>query len=93
MSLVVSAPSAGVSNSHKVKSVPLLFQNEEHMCEMLSFSRGHLLPSVYLGRQNVIHMIKWTRPPPPFLHAAGDQKLDSGKAWERDIEKVHVCTE
>ena len=48
--LVVSAPSAGVSNSRKVKSVPLLVQNKERMCEMRPFDQGLLLPSVYLGR-------------------------------------------
>ena len=32
---------------------------------MHSFDWGPLPPpSVYLGRQNVVHVIKWTRPPP-----------------------------
>ena len=77
--LVVSAPSAGVSNVHEVKNVQLLFQSEVRVCEMHSFG---LLPSVYPGRQNVVHVIIWTGLPPLFLYTASDQKLDGGKAWE-----------
>ena len=69
------------SRKAKQKNLPLLFQNEEHVCKMRSFNGRPLPPSVYLqpvDRQNVIHVIKWTRPPPPFLHIASDQKLDSG---------------
>ena len=41
--LVVSAPSAGVSNVCEVKNVPLLVQNEEHMHEcVLSIRDPHL---------------------------------------------------
>ena len=28
--------------------------------------------------------IKWPGLPPPFLHAASNQKVDSGKAWEQE---------
>ena len=42
--LVVSAPSAGVSNISKVKNVSLLVQNQERMCEMSSFNQGPLPP-------------------------------------------------
>ena len=71
--------------SRKAKNLPLLFQNEGHVREMRSFNRGPLPPSVYLhvqpvDRQNIISVIKWTRPPPPFLHTASNQKLDGGKA-------------
>ena len=31
---------------------------------------------------DVIHDIKYTRPSPPYLPTASDQKLDRGKAWE-----------
>ena len=62
--LVVSAPSTGASNVLEAKNIPLLFQNEEHMCEVRSFDQGPLPPSVYLGRQNIIHVIKWTKPSP-----------------------------
>ena len=40
------------------------------------------LSMCYLGRRNVIHAIKWTRPSPLFLHTASNQKLDGEKAWE-----------
>ena len=84
MFLVVSAPSAGVSNSHEVKTYCSCFKTR-NTCAKCFLSIGDTSPpSVYLGRQNVIHMKKWTRPPPPFLHIASDQKLDSGKAWEWD---------
>ena len=69
------------SRKAKQKNLPLLFQNEEHVCKMRSFSGGPFPSSVYLqpvDRQNVILVIKWTRPPRPFLHIASDQKLDSG---------------
>ena len=71
-----------VFDSRKAKNLLLLFQNEERARNAF-FQWGPLPPSVYLqpvNRQNVIHVIKWTRPPPPFLHIASDQKLDSGKA-------------
>ena len=69
------------SNVCEVENIPLLFQNEECMCEMCSFNRGGPLPSsVYLGRHNVIHLKKSPRPSPPFLHTASDEKLDGGKA-------------
>ena len=42
--LVVSAPSAGVSNISEVKIVPLLVQNQKRMCEMSSFNQGPLPP-------------------------------------------------
>ena len=48
--LVVSAPSAGVSNVREAKNVLLLAQNEECVHEMCSFDRGSIPPSVYLGR-------------------------------------------
>ena len=48
--LVVSAPSAGVSNVCEAKNVPLLVQNEKHVRKMRSFDGGPLPPSVYLGR-------------------------------------------
>ena len=67
--------------SRKAKNLQLLFQNKEHVRKMCSFNGGPLLPSVYLqpvDRQNVILVIKWTRPPRPFLHIASNQKLDSG---------------
>ena len=67
--LVVSAPSAGVSNVREVKNVQLLFQREVRVREMDSFDQGPLLPSAYLGRQNVIHVIIWTGLPPLFLQA------------------------
>ena len=48
--LVVSAPSTGASNVLEAKNIPLLFQNEEHMCEVRSFDQGPLptlsLPSL-----------------------------------------------
>ena len=47
------------------------------------FRPGTPPPSVYLGRHQLIHMIKWTRPSPSVLPTASDQKLDDGKAWER----------
>ena len=47
------------------------------------FRPGTPPPSVYLGRHQLIHMIKWTRPSPSVLPTATDQKLDDGKAWER----------
>ena len=78
--LVVSAPSAGVSNIRKAKNVPLLF---ERVREMRSIDRGPLPPSVYLGRQNVIHMINGPGLPPPFLRTASDQKLDGGRPGTR----------
>ena len=39
--LVVSAPSAGVSNVCEAKNVPLLVQNEEQIREMHSFERAY----------------------------------------------------
>ena len=45
--------------SRKAKNLPLLFQNEEHVCEMHSFNGGPLPPSVYLqpvDRQNIIRV-------------------------------------
>jgi len=30
--------------------------------------------------------------PPPFLHTASNQKLDSGKAWERGY-KIHISSD
>ena len=78
--LIVSTPSAGVSNVLEAENVLLLVQNEEHVrkCVILI---GTPPP---LPRQNIIHVIKWTRPsPPPFLHTASNQKLDGGKACER----------
>ena len=54
--LVVSAHKPGVSNVHKAVNVLLLSQNEVHVCKMHSFD--------HLGRQNVIHVIKWARPSP-----------------------------
>ena len=38
--LVVSAPSAGVSNVCEGKNVLLLLQNREHVCEMCSFDHS-----------------------------------------------------
>ena len=60
--LVVSAQSTGVLNVRGAKNFPLLIQNEECVCKMHSLDGGPLPPSVYLGRQNIIHVIKWTRP-------------------------------
>ena len=60
--LVVSAPSAGVSNVHKVKNV---VQNEECVREMRSFDQGPLPSSLSTKVDtHVIDMIKWTRPSP-----------------------------
>ena len=42
-----------------------------------SFDGGPLPSSV---DTDVIHVINDTRPSPPFLHTASNQKLDSGKA-------------
>ena len=46
------------------------------------FRSGTLPPSVYLGRQNVIPVIKWIRSSPSVFVYASDQKLDGGKPWE-----------
>ena len=42
--LVVSAQSTGVSNVHKMKTILLLVQKEDCVCEMCSFSCGPLPP-------------------------------------------------
>ena len=60
--LVVSVPSAGVSNVCEATNILLLVQNEECVHKMRCFNREPLLPSVDLGGHNVIHVIKWTRP-------------------------------
>ena len=52
LSLVVSAPSTGVSNVCEAKNVPLQIRNEECMREMHSFNGRPLPPSVYLGRHS-----------------------------------------
>ena len=78
--LVVFSPFAGVSNVCEAKKISLLVQNEERMHKMCSFDQRPLPPSV---DTDVIHMMKWTRPSSLFFHTASDQKLDSGKAWER----------
>jgi len=57
--LVVSAPSAGVSNVRKSESVSLLVQNEEHVREMRPFDQGPLPLSVYLGRHWRHSCDKW----------------------------------
>ena len=41
--------------------------------------QGPLSPSVYLGRQNIIHVIKWTRPSPSIF--AYCKRLKTGR-WE-----------
>ena len=48
--LVISAPSAGVSNVCKARNIPLLVQKDELVCEMRSLNGGALPQSVYLGR-------------------------------------------
>ena len=89
--LVVSATSTGITpdlNIREVKNIPLLFQNEECVCEMRSFDQGGPLPpSVYLGRHWRHSHEKMDQAfPLCFLHTASDQKLDGGKAWERGCQ-------
>ena len=67
--LVVSTPSAGVSNVREVESVPLLVQNKERMREMRPFDQRHLPPSVYQDSTDVIYVINDTK--------------NCGKAWEQ----------
>ena len=43
-------PSVRVLNVHKAESLPLIFQDEEHVHKMCSFGRGPLSLSVYLCR-------------------------------------------
>ena len=57
--LVVSAPSAGVSNVCEAKNIPLLFENKEHVREIPSLD-GDPPPL----DTDVNHVIKWTRPSP-----------------------------
>ena len=45
--LVVSVPSAGISNIHDTTNILLLVQNKEHVCQMHSFNWG---PSPPLGK-------------------------------------------
>ena len=63
--LVVSAPSTGVSNVCEAINVLLLVQNEESMHKKCVLLIGD--PSPPLGRHNVIHVIKWTRPSPSIF--------------------------
>ena len=46
--LVVSVPSAGLSNVYKAKNISILVQNKELMCKMHSFDWRPLPPSVHL---------------------------------------------
>ena len=62
--LVLSAPRAGVSNVNEATTPG----------SMRSFDRGSLL--CLSIDTDVIHVTKWTRPSPPSLHTASDQKLD-----------------
>ena len=48
--LVVSAPSAGVSNIREAKNVLLQVRNDERMRKIHLFSGGPFPPSVYQGR-------------------------------------------
>ena len=51
------------------------FNNKEPVLKMCSFDWRPLPLSVYLGRQNVILVIKWATPSPSILHTTSDQKL------------------
>ena len=63
-----------------------LGQKLQEKTSSLFFQPGTSPPSVYT---DVIHVIKLDQAfPPPFLQTASDQKLDSGKAWER----AYHCT-
>ena len=91
--LVVSAPSAGVSNIREAKkNIPLLVQNEERVCKKLhSFNQGPTPLSVYLGRQNVIHMIKWTRPSPSVSAYCKRSKTGQTiKNWIKNFYNFHI---
>ena len=63
--LVVFISSTGVLNVCKVKSVPLLVQNEERLWVMHPPTPP---PSAYQVDTDIIHVIKWTRPS-PFIFA------------------------
>ena len=75
----MSAPSTGVSNVHEVKNVPLLVQNEEHMCKMCSFDRVPPPLSTYVAT-GIIQVIKWPRLPPPFVFAYSQSERLEGLA-------------
>ena len=68
------------------------FKTNKRMHKMRSFDGGSLSLSphfVYLGRHwchsRDTKIIKCTRPSPSVLYTASNQKLDSGKAWERGL--------
>ena len=87
--LVVSATSAGVSNIHDAKNVPLLVQNEERVHEMHSFDGGSPPPPLSTQADtDIIHVIKWTRPLPSVF--AYCQQSKTGRCWERGY--ILLCT-
>ena len=84
--LVVSAPRTGVSNISKQKTYRSWFKMKNVCAKYVLLIRDPS-PPVYPGRQNIIHVIKCTRPSPFILYTASDQKLDGGRHGNEAILK------
>ena len=58
---VASVLSAGVLNAREAKNVLFRFKMKNLCAKCVLWMSS---PPIYLGRQNVIHVMKWTRPSP-----------------------------
>ena len=93
--VVVSAPSAGVSNVHEAKNVPLLVQNEKRV-QNVFFWRG----KTWEWEDETWSWSRATNPPPPPCECfsiacvyTGDDVHALDTVWDQDETKCYFKTD